>query len=216
MKITLRYIVGLLVAGLTVTLSIIPGGEVLTYPFKLFVTIVHEFCHAFAAVITGGSVHGMSINPDMSGEAITSGGLLFLIASAGYVGTALIGALCITLLKKGFSSQIITVVFGLISLSALVWTSSISFGTGITLLMSLVLFFCSTQLILAELITVIMSFQLLAGSFSDLKYLVFLSSTSNTYTDAVLMQSVTGLPPIVWALSWSLFSGYLAYKVITK
>lgn len=216
MKLTLRYVIGLIVAAFTVTISIIPGGEVLTYPFKLFVTVVHEFCHGFAAVVTGGSVHGMSINSDMSGEATTSGGNVFIIASAGYVGTSLLGALCIALLKKGISSQFIIVIFAMITLSALFWTSNLSFGTGITLVMCLTLIFCSTQLILAELMTIIMSLQLLVGSFSDLKTLVFLSNSSNVYTDAVLMQSVTGIPSIAWALAWSVLSVYLTYKVIKR
>ncbi len=58
------------------------------YPFKLFVTTVHEACHALVTRLTGGNVQMISISPDESGLTLTSGGFRPLISMAGYLGTA--------------------------------------------------------------------------------------------------------------------------------
>lgn len=70
----------------------IPFGEYIVYPFRLFGTFVHETAHALAAVITGGSVVGMHVNWDTSGLTTTRGGSRFLISSAGYLGSIMLGA----------------------------------------------------------------------------------------------------------------------------
>ena len=64
-------------------------------PFRLFVVLVHEVCHAGAALATGGEVIEMRTNWDESGHTLTEGGFFPLISSAGYVGSALAGALLI-------------------------------------------------------------------------------------------------------------------------
>lgn len=70
----------------------LPFGEVLIYPFRLFGTFIHEAAHALAAVVTGGQVVGMHVNWDTSGLTLTRGGSRILTSSAGYLGTALVGA----------------------------------------------------------------------------------------------------------------------------
>ena len=64
-------------------------------PFRLFVVLVHEVCHAGAALATGGEVIEIRTNWDESGHTLTEGGFFPLISSAGYVGSALAGALLI-------------------------------------------------------------------------------------------------------------------------
>ncbi|MBQ38755.1 MAG: hypothetical protein CME04_20400 [Gemmatimonadaceae bacterium] len=61
-------------------------------PFRVFVVMVHEVCHASASLMTGGDVIEMHTAWEESGHTLTSGGWPPLIISAGYVGSALIGA----------------------------------------------------------------------------------------------------------------------------
>lgn len=75
----------------TVACTFLPFGSYLLYPFALFETFVHETMHAFAAVITGGSVEGMHINWDTSGLTLTRGGFGTLISTAGYLGSLVVG-----------------------------------------------------------------------------------------------------------------------------
>lgn len=63
------------------------------YPFRLFVTYVHEASHGLMAVASGGEIVGFVVNPDGSGFATTRGGSPALILPAGYLGAALFGAL---------------------------------------------------------------------------------------------------------------------------
>ena len=64
-------------------------------PFRMFVVLVHETCHAAASLLTGGEVLEMHTALDESGHTLSRGGYFPLIASAGYVGSALLGALLI-------------------------------------------------------------------------------------------------------------------------
>ncbi len=74
-------------------LSFLLWDTYLVYPIKLFVVLLHELSHAFVAIITGGEVIETSIGYDLSGKAISEGGNAFLIASAGYLGSLIFGAL---------------------------------------------------------------------------------------------------------------------------
>ena len=65
------------------------------YPFRLFMVVVHEVCHAAAALMTGGEVLEMRTALDESGHTLTRGGVFPAISAAGYVGSAMLGALLI-------------------------------------------------------------------------------------------------------------------------
>ncbi len=71
----------------------VPALAFILYPFRLFVTFVHESGHGLAALITGGEFNRFIVSPDGSGMALTSGGARALILPAGYLGAALFGAL---------------------------------------------------------------------------------------------------------------------------
>lgn len=69
-----------------------PALAPLLYPFRLFVTYVHEAGHALAAKLTGGDVLGFVVYSNGSGVATTAGGSRALILMSGYVGAAFFGA----------------------------------------------------------------------------------------------------------------------------
>src|SRR6185295_9739341 len=71
----------------------IPQLSGILYPFRLFVTYVHEAGHGLAALLTGGHVFGFQVNADGSGVTHTAGGWQWLILPAGYLGAATFGAL---------------------------------------------------------------------------------------------------------------------------
>ncbi len=61
-------------------------------PFRVFMVLIHEMCHAGATIATGGEVLEIRVNWDESGHSQSRGGLFPIIASAGYVGSAFLGA----------------------------------------------------------------------------------------------------------------------------
>src|SRR5918995_439489 len=86
----------LIAAAISVVLWFIPFAEFLTYPFRIFVTFIHEGGHALAALLTGNTVASLSVAMDASGETYsTKGGLIsqVFVASAGYIGSTAFGAL---------------------------------------------------------------------------------------------------------------------------
>jgi len=70
-------------------------------PLKILIVFFHEVSHALAAWITGGEVISISLSPQQGGVTTTRGGSLFLIMSAGYIGSLLIGVgVLLTALKS--------------------------------------------------------------------------------------------------------------------
>lgn len=127
MKSLLRRERTLLVALLLVVVLLnVPYGSWALYPFKLFSTWVHEMCHGLMAVALGGKVVELEVFKDGSGLAktLTSNGRVgrALISSAGYTGTALLGALLLVLRRFRWSARVGTTALGVMAaLSVLVW-----------------------------------------------------------------------------------------------
>src|SRR3989440_10224472 len=102
----------LLAAVLSIALWFIPFAEVLSYPFRIFVTFIHEGGHALAALVTGNSVQSLSVAMNGSGETYTTQGGVFsqmLVSSAGYVGAMTYGALLLVLIRKAVAARIVLV-----------------------------------------------------------------------------------------------------------
>jgi hypothetical protein len=199
-------------------ISMVPGADTLIYPIKLFVTYVHEMCHALAALITGGSVHEININPDMSGTTMTSGGIQWIINFAGYLGTMLVGVFSIYLLRKNVNASGILSVFLAFSFITMLYTGfhnlfGTIWGMAISAAILVTIVYFSKRVI--EFIAAFISIQLLLNAFYDLKTLFVLSGTG-TATDALNMQNSTGIPAVVWACLWIGISVYTTYKVLFK
>jgi len=64
----------------------------LVFPFKILTVFFHELSHGLAAVVTGGSIEGISLSTDQSGFCITRGGSRWLVLTAGYLGSLLWGS----------------------------------------------------------------------------------------------------------------------------
>jgi hypothetical protein len=72
----------------------------LVYPLKVLTVMLHEMCHALAALATGGKVQEIKTHWDESGHTLVRGGWAWLIYPAGYLGTALIGAVAISIRRR--------------------------------------------------------------------------------------------------------------------
>src|SRR4030081_3436614 len=119
----------LLAGGLSIALWFIPFAEILSYPFRIFVTFIHEGGHALAALVTGNSVQSLSVAVNASGETYTTQGGMFsrlLVSSAGYLGAMAFGSILLVLIRKAVAARtvlagcallilILTTVFGLIN-----------------------------------------------------------------------------------------------------
>lgn len=211
----------LIAATISVLLWFIPFAEFLTYPFRIFVTFIHEGGHALAALLTGNSVASLSVAMNASGETYTTqGGLIsqVFISSAGYIGSMAFGALLLTLIRKAIAARLVllgcaififtlTMIYGLFKpiFSMNAW-SAIPFtllaGTAISVGLVLIAKFATARV--ATFFTSFLAVQCVLNALFDLKTVFFLSSPFGpaVQTDAVNMAHATGVPAIFWTVIW--------------
>ncbi len=208
-------------AVLSILLWFIPFAEVLTYPFRLFVTFIHEGGHALAALITGNTVESLSIATNASGETYTTQGGIFsqvLVSSAGYIGSMLYGVGLLVMIRKAVAARVVliasavfvfllTAVYGvykpMVSGAAL---SSIpfTFFAGALLSLGLVAIAKFANSRIATFFVSFLAVQCVLNALLDLKTVLFLSTPFGPRlpSDAVNMASATGIPALVWATVW--------------
>jgi len=216
----------LIAATISVVLWFIPYAEFLTYPFRIFVTFIHEGGHALAALLTGNSVASLSVATNASGETYTtSGGLIsqIFISSAGYLGSMAFGALLLVLIRKAVAARIVllgcgilvfalTMIYGLIKpLFGMNAWAGIPFtllaGTIISVGLILIARFASARA--ATFFVSFLAVQSVLNALFDLKTVFFLSSpfaVNTPATDALNMARVTGIPAIFWTVIWIAFA----------
>src|SRR2546423_14704185 len=98
----------LLAALISVAIWFIPFAEILTYPFHIFVTFIHEGGHALAALLTGNSVQSLSVAMDGSGLTYTATQGIFskiIVSSAGYLGATAYGVLLLLLIRRAVAAR---------------------------------------------------------------------------------------------------------------
>ncbi|MGZ8843725.1 MAG: M50 family metallopeptidase [Pyrinomonadaceae bacterium] len=217
----------LIAALISIALWFVPFAEVLSYPFRIFVTFIHEGGHAIAALLTGNSVQSLSVAMNGSGETYTTQGGIFsqmVVSSAGYLGAMTYGALLLTLIRRSVAARIVlvgssaivlalTTIFGVVKpILAGAWgsLSGLPFTLFAGLLLSAGLFavarFASAKV--ASFLVSLLAVQCVLNALLDLKTVFFLSSPFATTvpTDAVNMYNATGVPAIIWASLWIVLS----------
>lgn len=79
----------------------------LVLPIKYLTVFFHELSHGLAAVFTGGSIIRIEVNSNLGGVCWTSGGIRFIVISAGYLGSLIWGcAILLAAVKTRFDQQI--------------------------------------------------------------------------------------------------------------
>jgi len=213
----------LLAAVLSVALWFIPFAEIISYPFRIFVTFIHEGGHALAALATGNSVQSLSVAMNGSGETYTTqGGIIsqMIVSSAGYIAAMTYGALLLVLIRRSVAARLVlvgssllvfslTTIFGVIKpIMAGTW-GSLS-GLPFTLVAGVLIsagLFAVARFASARVATFLVSFlavQCVLNALLDLKTVFFLSSpfAATVPTDALNMANATGIPALFWSVLW--------------
>lgn len=196
------YLLG--ASAISIVLSFIPFAGFLVYPFKLFVTFIHEGGHALAALGTFGAVERIAINPDTSGVTLSLGGMPIIISSAGYLTSTLFGAALLLIGRNGkHAKAALGLIAVLILALTLVWVKGL-FGliVGVGLTAVLILFAAASNPKVAHFFLSFLAVQCCLNALYDLKTLFLISAVTSQSSDAVNMQRLTFIPAIVWALLW--------------
>ncbi len=188
------------------------SGPVL-YPFRLFVTYVHEAGHGAMALLTGGQFLQFEILPNGAGQALTVGGFRPLILPAGYLGAALFGAVLFYLTNRlrysrglsialGIGLLLFSVLFGRFSLTAFI--VGLAFG-GVLILIG-----WKANRDINLLVLNILSILTGLNAVLDLFFLVGNSNVGlgDLRNDAAAFSTEVAplIPAAVWALLWALLA----------
>ncbi len=197
-----NYLLG--ASALSIILSFIPFAGFLVYPFKLFVTFIHEGGHALATLATFGTVNYIAINPDTSGVTLSLGGFAIIIASAGYLTSTLYGAALLIMCRNGKNAKAALGLSAAAVLGLTVFFMSGLFGwiVGIVLTAALIYFAIVSNPKVAHFFLSFLAVQCCLNALYDLRTLFLLSAMTREASDAVNMQRLTMIPAVVWATLW--------------
>lgn len=215
-------------------LAHLPVFNLILLPIQTFTTTLHELGHALACVATGGSVNGLTIVSDGQGHGgltFTQGGIPWIIASAGYLGTTIFGCLFILIGKEPKRCKGLMMALGILFVAAsLAFMSQTVFNGGapagqaltsvaIGLVMGLVLFVGGLKLgpEVAYFIVLFLAAQTSLNALTDIEFLTELSlglHNTTAFSDATNMAKHTGLPAAFWSIVWGVISLVMLFFTI--
>lgn len=203
--------------GIVFILWNVPQLDFILYPFRLFVTFVHEAGHGLAALLTGGQFHGFEVYSSGAGQALTSGGSRAIILPAGYLGAAFFGAVLFYLVNRlpypraiARVLGVVVIVFSLLFSRFISAAFVVSLAPVVGLMSGLVLFLVGSRagrdvnILVLNLLAVLTAL----NAVLDLLYLiqntsVMLGALRNDAA-AFSAEFTPGLPPAMWAIIWAM------------
>ncbi len=195
-----RYIALLLIFIVIVFL----WDTLVVYPLKIFVVFMHEVSHGLAAIVTGGSVVEIQVNPQQGGHALTQGGSRFWTLTAGYLGSLLWGGLILLLAARTHFDKAISILVGLgmvaISIGFGESTFTYLFGIGFGVVLLAVGFFLPE--VVNDWILRVIGVTSCLYAILDIKSDVL--DRAHLRSDARMLSEVTGLPTEFWGILWIL------------
>lgn len=188
--------------------SLTPWGPLALYPFTLFTTWVHECGHAVMAVLVGGSVGSITIQPDTSGltrslvpaNRIAQG----LVASAGYLGASLVGCLLTAATRQPKRARPILWGIGAFMLFTLVFWMRNLFGALVVLGWGVALLALARKETgrAPRFVLSLLAVQVALNAVYDIRILFLVHGRS----DAETMARLFLLPAWMWAAAWMIVS----------
>ncbi len=171
----------------------IPYWYIITYPINLIVTFMHEFWHAFFALITDWEVKWLIVRSNWSGVTTTVWGIRDLVVAGWYLGSAIFGniLLYIWFKKEKLSQNIIYFLSWLMIFVAIFWFQSI--------ITTLILFILAWGLFVLARYTKYNSFIL---QFLWISSIIYIIEDFNVWPSSDLKAFSGILPEIVWMYVW--------------
>lgn len=188
----------------------------LKWPFLWSETFFHEISHGFASLLSGGSIKSITLNYDGSGRCVSQGGVRFVTAFSGYMGSALWGLMIYlsAINPKPLQAQILMgMLIALFTATLILWAEGLS-----------------TYLILGILITAF-ALSMKLSAIRSLKYLLQFTGIfvildairsplalldGQSMGDGATLSELTYVPEVIWIAAWfvlALFCLLAAYRM---
>jgi len=171
-------------------------------PFLWSETFFHEISHGLAALLTGGSIHSITLNFNGAGLCTTRGGSAFIIAFSGYAGSALWGLLIYSVaatVSKSSAKLMVGIMVAMLAATLLLWARDVS-----TIIILIVLLLMYALPLYKSLWFSVTSFIQLVGIFVLLDAIrspLYLLD-GRDLGDGASLASHTWLPEIFWVALW--------------
>ncbi|MBM3239152.1 M50 family metallopeptidase [Candidatus Poribacteria bacterium] len=219
---TLNRYLPLLLIFAFVTVTWFAWNTIFIYPIKLFTVTMHETGHALAASILGGKAVKLAVNRQQGGitqyqiSETMQGWKKFIIASAGYLGSIIIGAILL-LLSHTWAASWLPWLIGLGLLLETAFFVRDWFTAGICAIA--ILFFGAVGLIAPNSIRVFIAKFIATVSccyaiFDIRDDVLRFGSEQRMGSDAHALQGLTGIPYYLWGILWIIVSIAILYKVL--
>lgn len=186
---------------------------IINLPFLWSETFFHEISHGLAALLTGGTVHKISLNFNGSGLCVTRGGTRFVVAFSGYAGSALWGLLIYRIagsLSPARATLMVGIMVSMLALTLLLWARDLS--TIIILLVLLLIYatplYKTVWFKLKFFIQLLAVFIMLDAIRSPL-YLL----DGRDLGDGANLSQLTWLPEFFWVALWFVIALACLYSV---
>lgn len=173
------------------------------YPLKIFVVLLHEMSHALVAVVTGGTIDRIVLDPYQGGACYCPGGSAFLTLSAGYLGSLGWGALMVEGARaKRIRSDLVNGAIGglVVLLTALFVRSTFGFVFGIAF--GLAMIALSRKLSVALNRGVLLTLGMTSSLYAILDIKSDVLDRPHLQSDAFMLGEITGLPTQLWGIAW--------------
>ncbi len=206
-------LIALLAFVIVLVLWNIPALDFVLYPFRLFVTFVHESGHGVAALLTGGHFENFRVDPTGSGVALTTGGARWLILPAGYLGAALFGAVLFYLVNTvPFTKTIALVLAIMLAAITLLFTQFLAtawlvgIGSALVLLALSRLADRSVNLLVLDVLAILTGLNAVLDLFSLVSHSDAALGALRNDAAAFTYEVAPAIPPAIWAALWALIA----------
>ncbi len=187
----------------------VPLLRIVMLPLQYLNTHLHEMSHAIMAAATGGDIQNIIVRSDGSGVTPVAGGSILLEASAGYLGASIIGALMIYFGRTPERAKfVLYTLCGMLAVSMVAWVRGDVVGIMSGLFWVGALFIGAKELQGPWLLFVVqfLGVEQCLTSVQSVFNLLEITQHTEVHSDALIMAQTTGIPALVWAFAWTLFS----------
>lgn len=203
----------------SIVLLVVPFGRLILLPLVYLNTHLHELCHALAAIGTGGRAEHILVFSSGAGVTPIQGGILPIVAAAGYVGSTVLGAVMIAAARtEQGAKHAFGWTAGVLAASMLMFVRGDLVGvlTGV--------FWCLVCWALAKrakgealrFAAQFIGIQQCLAAFQSLLVLLNLSVATEAQSDAKIMEQATGIPALAWAGGWAVLSAFLVTATLRR
>lgn len=212
-----KLMLGLALGAFVIVFVLWQIDSVILYPFRLMVTYVHEMGHGLAAILSGGKFESFHVLGNGAGAAFTDGGNRHLILPAGYLGTALFGAVLLYACNRikrvrwvAMACGIFFTVTALLFAGTGTWNEVAAFTSFFAMFVGVIIgmVFMAVGWLGSPMVNVfVLNLLAFTVGFNALSDLIFLmnyqtASLGDVPNDAAAMAKLTNMPTMAWIIIW--------------